>query len=133
MKNVNYTYAQTSFTNRHLYPDRGHVNVYMHRAIIWCPDGREIDHIDGNQLDNRKHNLRSVDKAQNQWNRKEPINNTSGSKGVSWSGGKWVVEIVVRGKKYCLGRTSNMINATIAYRLASKVLHGEYSVYWRKK
>jgi hypothetical protein len=42
-----------------------------------------IDHINGNVLDNRKSNLRGVTHTQNMWNRKMPITNTSGYRGVS--------------------------------------------------
>lgn len=42
---------------------------YMHRQIINVPDGLQVDHINGNGLDNQKSNLRIVTRRQNHWNR----------------------------------------------------------------
>src|SRR3990167_6376904 len=32
--------------------------IYMHREILNAPEGVEVDHINGNKLDNRRFNLR---------------------------------------------------------------------------
>ncbi|HRI99390.1 MAG TPA: HNH endonuclease signature motif containing protein [Hyphomonas sp.] len=61
--------------------------VYAHR-IIWKMvhgvDPRVIDHINGDKLDNRIHNLRSVTHQENLRNtRRDRKNNTSGHVGVS--------------------------------------------------
>lgn len=75
----------------------------MHRLIIDAPKGIQVDHINGDGLDNRKENLRLVSVSQNQINRGLPVNNTSGFKGVSWmsSCNKWFAQIraTVNGKK----------------------------------
>lgn len=39
--------------------------VMMHRLVIACPAGLEVDHINGVGLDNRRANLRTVTHAQN--------------------------------------------------------------------
>lgn len=44
--------------------------LYLHRFIMDASKGQEIDHIDGNKLDNRKSNLRFCTKSQNSYNRK---------------------------------------------------------------
>ena len=75
-----------------------------HRLIfLWhhgyMPD--EVDHIDGDSLNNRIENLRAASHSQNNMNKKRRIDNTSGEKGVSWAGTlqKWVIYCFVDGKK----------------------------------
>jgi hypothetical protein len=46
-------------------PDDKFKTVYMHRLIMDCPEGKEVDHINGDTLDNRRENLRIVDKSEN--------------------------------------------------------------------
>lgn len=52
----------------------------------------QIDHINGNPLDNRIANLRQATPKQNSENRRLNANNTSGYRGVNW---------YARGKKWC--------------------------------
>ncbi|MEG7750695.1 HNH endonuclease, partial [Listeria monocytogenes] len=59
--------------------------VYLHRQIMGEPSGFEVDHIDGNGLDNRRANLRVASKTQNVRNQRIRQDNTSSFKGVSWS------------------------------------------------
>lgn len=60
------------------------VNYAVHRLIFFYHHGyvpAEIDHINGNRLDNRIQNLRPADKFRNKWNAKKH-KDKSGIKGV---------------------------------------------------
>ena len=74
----------------------------MHRYILNLKKGDMIDHINGNGLDNRRSNLRICTHTQNQANRRLSKNNTSGYKGVWWSGinNKWISVIAYQNKDY---------------------------------
>lgn len=61
------------------------LNFMMHRVIMKTPQGMDTDHINRDRLDNRRVNLRAVDRSQNNYNTGLWRNNTSGIKGVSWN------------------------------------------------
>lgn len=46
------------------------VSIRMHRLVMNPPKKLEVDHINGNRLDNRKSNLRCVSHQINAWNTK---------------------------------------------------------------
>lgn len=84
------------------------LNVYEHRIIwIWMtgeqPD--TIDHIDGNGLNNKWSNLRSVKFSDNGKNQKKHVTNTSGYAGVSYrkDSGKWRARLMVDEKSISFG------------------------------
>lgn len=79
--------------------------VMMHRLLVDCPAGSEIDHINRNKLDNRRVNLRVVSRAENSLNVGLRNTNTSGYKGVSWnkSARKYSAQITHKGTSYYLG------------------------------
>ena len=67
--------------------------ILMHRLLLDAPEGMEVDHINGNGLDNRRANLRLVSLQQNRQNRSKGRNNQSGFKGVTFDkkSGKWAM------------------------------------------
>lgn len=80
--------------------------IHLHRAILWCPAGHVIDHVNRNTLDNRRKNLRIATRSQNLLNSKIPTTNSSGTKGVYWSHHQtkpWRAQIQWKGKTIRLG------------------------------
>lgn len=100
--------------------------IRMHRLINNTPDGFVTDHINRNKLDNRKCNLRTVDKSVNSINRDKPENNKSGYKGVYWDSWskKWRAELGLNGKRIRLGRYANIKDAIAARKLAEGTYYG---------
>lgn len=78
-------YAYRQVTSGRTKTSRGKVkNIMLHRFIMDTPDGMDTDHINRDKLDNRKSNLRIVNRTQNNFNIGLRSNNTSGYKGVHW-------------------------------------------------
>ena len=80
----------------------------LHRMIWELTDGpptEELDHIDGNALNNSLSNLRAATRAQNARNLRARHNNTSGYLGVCWSKEKrrWKSEIRCGSHRFHLG------------------------------
>lgn len=78
--------------------------VYLHREIMQAPQGVEVDHINGNGLDNRRVNLRLVSHAANLANNRQAPG-ISGFKGVwpSHNSSRWVAVIKRHGQRRFLG------------------------------
>jgi len=104
-------------------------DVKMHRVILGCKKGEEVDHINHNGLDNRKSNLRKCSSSQNSCNRRMRKDNTSGIKGVYWYKlrAQWKAQIQVNGKNKHLGFFSSKEEAAQIYSEAAKKLHGEFA------
>ena len=101
--------------------------VFMHQVICPCEPGSMPDHINGDKLDNRRSNLRTVTKAQNAWNAKISRRNTSGYKGVKQhSKGGWQADIMCNGEKKYLGLFPSKDDAIAARSAAERRLFGEY-------
>ena len=103
--------------------------LYQIHRVIWAWHGyslepnQEIDHIDGNSLNNRIENLRAVTPKQNSENRKSANKNSkSGEKGVSWAKNvkKWRAQIQNNGKVKNLGFYENIEEARAARIAAEK-------------
>lgn len=89
--------------------------IYMHRFIMRgqeIPDGYEIDHIDGNSLNNRRDNLRIVTRLQNIQNMSERIDNQLGIRGIAPDGhGKYEVDFAFNKRRYYFKPWDNLEDA----------------------
>lgn len=106
---------------------------YGHRLAWFYVNGawpaEQIDHIDGNKLNNAVANLREATHAENQQNCGLRSTNASGFKGVSWDAvmNKWVAQITFNGKKQYLGGFDDPADAAKAYADAATRFHGEFA------
>lgn len=101
----------------------------MHRLIVERVLGYfkgEVDHEDGNGLNNQRSNS---DEVQNSANRGPPDNNTSGYKGVHWVNKmkKWQARIQISGTRFSLGHFNDPIEAAKAYDCAAKSTWKEFA------
>jgi hypothetical protein len=111
------------------------ITIQLHREVMERVLGRElekheqVDHINGNGLDNRRENLRIATAQQNQWNRGKSSNNSSGYKGVYWHRYEhyWYAQIHVEGKRIHLGIFQNAKDASDVYNKKAAELRGEYN------
>ena len=102
---------------------------FMHRVIMDAGPGEQVDHINGDKLDNRRSNLRIVNYSQNNMNKGLQSNNTSGYKGVSRKkdSGRWHAYIWKNSKRINIGYFKCKHEAARKYNEYALVIHGEYA------
>jgi hypothetical protein len=101
-----------------------HVIVFaLHRGI----PTHDVDHENGNSLDDRISNLRPATRSQNTANTRRRRDNLSGYKGVSRRRKKWEARIRVRGEPICLGCFETPEDAHAAYVEAARKHFGEFA------
>ncbi|WP_104719980.1 HNH endonuclease [Pseudomonas syringae group genomosp. 3] len=126
--------GSTGYMYRYLYDQGKYVGIEMlHRLITACPEGKVVDHINGDGMDNRRANLRICSQAENLRNRKIHSNNKCGIKGVSYDPSSsirpWRAKINVDRRRISLGRFACVEDAQEAYRTAAKKYHGEFACF----
>lgn len=110
----------------HYTPKSG--NIFLHRLILQAPKTHDVDHINGDGLDNRKTNLRLVTHAENQRNQKRRSKTQSGYKGVHQQpNGNWCVRIVHENKRYSGGTYEDPQTAARYYDRLALHLHQEHA------
>jgi len=103
--------------------------IFMHREIMRTPKGMDTDHVNTDQLDNRRCNLRICTRSQNNMNRMKRKKTSSKMKGVRYrkDTGKWQTSIKRNGVQITLGCFHSEIVAGKIYDIAAKRYFGEFA------
>ena len=106
-------YTITFIYNGKIYQLSAHQFIWywVNKEIV-----EQIDHIDGNPLNNSISNLRAVDHQQNNFNRTK-------AKGFYRKSRKYISQIKLNGKRIHLGVFDNETDARNAYLEAKKIYH----------
>lgn len=108
---------------------RGASVVTMHRFIMEAEKGYQVDHKDGNGLNNRRSNLRIVTPVEQAMNKGVQRGKLySQYKGVTWHhpSNKWKAQIMKDGKNYHLGYFEVEEDAALAYQTKAQELFDEF-------
>ncbi len=91
------------------------VKKYFHRLVANPPPGYEVDHVNGNPLDNRRANLRPATSSQNKQNcRRSSRVSKTGVRGVSLHYGRFQAICFADGKRIRVGRFDTLDEAAAA-------------------
>ncbi|NHW45989.1 HNH endonuclease [Paenarthrobacter sp. MSM-2-10-13] len=101
--------------------------LLLHRQVMDAPKGTEIDHANGDRLDNRRSNLRFCTRQQNMRNR--TVSNQTGYKGIYWrkQSQAYVARLTVDGRSIHAGMSRDPELAAILYDVAALQIFGEFA------
>ncbi len=125
--------GRTSYAHNISYPNGKHNlcrDISLHRLILNAINSiMQVDHIDGDGLNNRRSNLRLCEPKNNYCNRKLNANSTTKYKGVRLHKptGKWMSHIKHNGKQIHLGYFIALDDAAKAYDEKAVELFGEFA------
>jgi hypothetical protein len=112
-------YAKGSLTGKIRKEGQKYQQVLMHRFIMNAQPNTELDHINGNSLDNRKQNLRFTTHRENLRNRRKFKGTNTEYKGVIKRGNKYVMVLQVE--------FDTPEDAAKLWDKLSKIVYGEHS------
>jgi hypothetical protein len=114
---------------RQIGPAKKRISILMHRLIMGVTNPKvQVDHINGDALDNRRGNLRLCSNQQNNFNKGRRKDNSSGFIGVRWHkrAQKWNARISLDGKEKSLGLYASIFDAIDARDKAVAESHGAF-------
>ena len=119
-------YKRTVYAGRHIVVNGNRATQFLQWDIL---NGKGIDHIDGNGLNNQKSNLRFCTISENQMNSRKRENTSSIYKGVHFNNRnkKWKAQIYINEKSIHLGYFTNEIEAAKAYNTKAIALFCEFA------
>lgn len=118
--------------SRHLFYAQSKIGgktVSLHAFLLTPPLNVDVDHIDGNGLNNQRSNLRICSHMENMANQKRHSDSKSPFKGI-WRASncdRWAAQLVFNGKKVYLGVYKNAADAALAYDKKAKELFGPFA------
>lgn len=115
------TSGRTRYAQRSVKVNQRPTVVKLHRLIMGAQKGQQVDHINGDGLDNRRCNLRVVDQRQNNYNQtRKKSGCTSRFRGVSrhTATNRWQVHMQTNTGRKHLGYFTDEEEAARAYDAA---------------
>lgn len=100
--------------------------IYLHRLLLDAPKGKQVDHINGDKLDNRRANLRLATASENSANRSD-YRPSSGFRGVYRNKKGWSAMISWGGRLHHLGTWGEREKAALAYDQAALEQFGQFA------
>jgi len=120
LKGKNTCYA---ITTKGIFPKA----ILMHRLILEASPEMQVDHIDGNGLNNTRANLRLCESRENQRNHRLYSTSTTGFKGVSAFRKKFKANIGFDNKQIFIGLFETPEEAARAYDKLALEYFGEFA------